>query len=76
MTTYFGIDVAKWQGTIDWRKVKQEGVKFAILKVTQKNNAVEGAFERNYSGTVATGVPVTITPDGEPPVDPVDPDEL
>ena len=39
MGAYFGIDCAKWQGDIDWAKVKSDGVKFAILKVTQKNNA-------------------------------------
>ena len=38
--TYFGIDCAKWQGAIDWVKVKKAGVQFAILKVTQKNNTV------------------------------------
>ena len=58
--TYFGIDVAKWQGTIDWAKVKKDDVKFAILKVTQKNNAVEGAFERNYSGCTAQGIPAGV----------------
>ena len=44
---YFGIDCAQWQGVIDWEKVKKDGVKFAILKVTRKENTVEKAFERN-----------------------------
>ena len=26
---YLGIDVAKWQGVIDWAKVKKAGVKLA-----------------------------------------------
>lgn len=46
----FGIDVAKWQGVIDWKKVKADGQQFAVLKVTQKNNKVEDSFERNYKG--------------------------
>ena len=29
----FGIDVAKFQGTIDWQKVSQSGVKFAMIRV-------------------------------------------
>lgn len=28
-----GIDAAKWQGTIDWHKVKEAGVDFAIIRV-------------------------------------------
>ena len=28
-----GIDAAKWQGTIDWQKVKEAGVDFAIIRV-------------------------------------------
>ena len=51
----FGIDVAKWQGTIDWSKVK---VSFAILKVTKQNNSVEESFERNYSGATNAGIKV------------------
>lgn len=27
---YPGIDVAKWQGVIDWAKVKKAGVKFLM----------------------------------------------
>ena len=57
---YFGIDCAQWQGVIDWEKVKKDGVKFAILKVTQKNNTVEKAFERNYAGCAKQGIPVGV----------------
>lgn len=59
-TTYFGIDCAAWQGTIDWAKVKKAGVQFAILKVTQKNNTVEKAFERNYAGCIAQNIPMGV----------------
>ena len=58
--TYFGIDCAKWQGAIDWAKVKKAGVQFAILKVTQKNNTVESAFEKNYNGCIDQGIPVGV----------------
>ena len=58
--TYFGIDCAKWQGAIDWAKVKKAGVQFAILKVTQKNNTVESAFEKNYKGCIDQGIPVGV----------------
>lgn len=29
----YGIDVAKWQGVIDWGKVKESGVDFAMIRV-------------------------------------------
>jgi len=29
----FGIDVSKWQGIIDWKKVKDAGVEFAMIRV-------------------------------------------
>lgn len=31
--TTYGIDVAKWQGVIDWAKVKKSGVEFAMIRV-------------------------------------------
>lgn len=58
--TYFGIDCAKWQGAIDWAKVKKAGVQFTILKVTQKDNTVESAFEKNYKGCIDQGIPVGV----------------
>ena len=28
-----GIDVSKWQGKIDWKKVKKSGIEFAIIRI-------------------------------------------
>ena len=58
MATYFGIDCAKWQGVINWAKVKSAGVQVAILKATDKNNGPEPAFARNYAGATAQGIKV------------------
>ena len=58
MATYFGIDCAKWQGTINWAKAKSAGVQVAILKATDKNNGPEPAFARNYAGATAQGVKI------------------
>lgn len=52
----YGIDVSKWNGVIDWAKVKSSGMAFAVLKVTKKNNEPEEAFERNYAGASAQGL--------------------
>ena len=58
MATYFGIDCAKWQGTINWAKVKSAGVQVAILKATDKNNGPEPAFARNYASATAQGIKI------------------
>lgn len=55
-----GIDVAKWNGIIDWSRVKNAGVQFAILKVINKQCVKEDAFERNYAGATAQGIPVGV----------------
>lgn len=55
-----GIDVAKWNGIIDWKKVKESGVEFAILKAINKQCKKEEALERNYQGVVKQGLPVDV----------------
>lgn len=55
-----GIDVAKWNGVIDWNKVKAAGVEFAVLKVIDKSNKTEASFVRNYAAAVAAGIPVDV----------------
>lgn len=55
-----GIDVAKWNGTIDWAKVRKAGIEFAVLKVIDKSNKTEESFIRNYAGATAQGLPVDV----------------
>lgn len=57
----WGIDVSKYQGTINWRKVAAAGVKFAMLRVvsTDKNGIyIDPTFEQNYKGATEAGIPV------------------
>ena len=53
---YEGVDVSKWQGTVDWAKVKQSGVEFAILRCFASRK--DTTFEANYAGAAAQGIPV------------------
>lgn len=55
-----GIDVSKWQGTIDWSAVKASGIEFAILKAGGSDAGFyrDPMFETNYSGAKAAGIPV------------------
>ena len=55
-----GIDVSKWQGTIDWAKVKAAGIEFAILRAGYGRLASQKdkCFEANYAGAKAAGLNV------------------
>lgn len=61
-----GIDVSRYQGKIDWEKVKADGIKFAMLKTVSTNYSQYGGiyidpyFERNYSECKRLGIPVGV----------------
>ena len=52
-----GIDVSKWQGTIDWEKVKAAGVEFAMLRAGYGRGNPDEQFERNASECTRLGIP-------------------
>jgi len=60
-TDIWGIDVSRYQGDIDWQKVKNAGVKFAII---QAGNSKSGSdekdpyFEKHYAGATSVGIDV------------------
>lgn len=51
-----GIDVSRWQGTIDWRAVAGAGVRFAFLKATEGVDYVDPQFQQNWKGAARAGV--------------------
>ncbi len=53
----YGIDVSKWQKTIDWDAVKNSGVDFVILKVGS-TKGMDEYFEFNYLGAKSRGLNV------------------
>ena len=52
-----GIDVSKWQGTIDWEKVKAGGVEFAMLRAGYGQGNPDAQFERNAAECERLGIP-------------------
>ncbi len=50
-----GIDVSKWQGTINWPAVKASGVDFVIIRAGYGMN-VDPIFYENYAGAKAAGL--------------------
>nr|DAO69859.1 MAG TPA: hypothetical protein [Caudoviricetes sp.] len=50
-----GIDVSSNQGKPDWVKAAKSGVKFAILRVHQRDG-IDSSFEYNYKGCKSNGI--------------------
>ena len=63
--TQIGIDVSKWQGEIDWEKVKNAGVEFAIIRMGYQTDydgdyVIDPYFVANIEGAKAVDLPVGI----------------
>jgi len=61
----FGIDVSKYQGNIDWSKVKQSGVEFAMIRVGFRGYEdgkiyIDEFFEKNIQGAINNDIQVGI----------------
>ena len=61
--TLIGIDVSKWQGDIDYNKVKEAGVEFVFIKLGGQNGIdgdyyLDPKFERNIEGFKSVNIPV------------------
>ena len=62
MVTYKGIDTSLWNGSIDWAKVKADGVEFAMIKASQGRTAEYDApftdprFMENRRGAGQAGI--------------------
>lgn len=51
-----GIDVAKYQGDIDWQTVRGAGIGFAFIKATEGTDRIDEKFQANWAGAKAAGV--------------------
>ena len=51
-----GIDVSKWQGTIDWAKVRQAGVEFAFIRISDGTGYLDAKFPGNWAGARNQGI--------------------
>lgn len=60
MKHYKGIDVSKYQGVIDWDKVKADGVEFAIIRAGYGYRTIDEYFKRNMEECARVGIPVGV----------------
>lgn len=56
MTLMQGIDVSRYQPTVDWAKVKAAGIAFAVIKASQ-SNFVDPLFSKHWANAKAAGMP-------------------
>lgn len=66
VTSYKGIDVSKFQGKIDWKKVAEDGVKFAFVRVGFRGYGEKGVLAEdetardNLKGANDAGIKVGV----------------
>lgn len=51
------IDVSSYNGVVDWKKAKSQGVYGAILKIIRKDLTRDNQFNNNYKGCESAGMP-------------------
>lgn len=58
-----GIDVSRWQGTIDWEQVKKDGVEFAMVGIGRYQKGVgtlDTQFTANMTNAIAQDIKVGV----------------
>lgn len=53
-----GIDVSEWQGTINWSKVKNSNVDFAMVRISYGSGYMDKTYDYNMEQAELAGVPV------------------
>ena len=58
----YGIDVSKWQGDIDWTRVANSGISFAMIKCGGNEGGLyeDVKFRQNIQGALANGIQVGV----------------
>ncbi|OJU50375.1 MAG: hypothetical protein BGO03_15650 [Mesorhizobium sp. 61-13] len=51
-----GVDVSRWQGDIDWAKLRSQGANFAFIKATDGGDHLDPMFMKNWRGADAAGI--------------------
>ncbi len=54
--TVKGIDVSYYQGNIDWARVKNDGVKYAFIRVSDGLGTIDTKFETYWAQSRANGI--------------------
>lgn len=55
-----GIDVSKHNGSINWNKVKNDGIKFVIIRAGYGSSTIDEKFEEYIKGAIKEGIDIGI----------------
>lgn len=51
-----GVDVSRWQGEIDWPRLRGQGANFAYIKATDGGDHLDPMFRKNWRGAAEAGL--------------------
>ncbi|RUW87997.1 muramidase, partial [Mesorhizobium sp. M8A.F.Ca.ET.059.01.1.1] len=51
-----GVDVSRWQGDVNWEKLRAQGANFAYIKATDGGDHLDPMFMKNWRGAQAAGL--------------------
>ena len=51
-----GVDVSRWQGDIDWLKLRTQGANFAFIKATDGGDHLDPMFQKNWRLSKEAGI--------------------
>ncbi|ANH04696.1 MULTISPECIES: glycoside hydrolase family 25 protein [Shinella] len=51
-----GVDVSRWQGDIDWTKLRMQGANFAFIKATDGGDHLDPMFQKNWRKAKEAGI--------------------
>ncbi len=51
-----GVDVSRWQGDINWSKLRAQGANFAYIKATDGGDHIDPMFRKNWKGANEAGL--------------------
>ena len=55
-----GIDVSKWNGDINWNKVKSSGIDYVIIRAGYGTSTIDPYFTKNIKGAIDAGLEVGV----------------
>ena len=51
-----GVDVSRWQGQIDWQKLRSQGANFVYIKATDGGDHLDPMFRKNWNAAARAGL--------------------
>jgi len=51
-----GVDISRWQGEIDWPKLRTQGANFAYIKATDGGDHLDPMFKKNWRRAKEAGI--------------------